>query len=302
MQQHLDFNKIFSSVFKIKLGQNVINELDYTLAEYQDHMENIDSINRNNYKIYNEAMRLNEILYTHSMELHSTEKQLLVEGVVNYNSKNDSIRYLTEIFLKKGNLTILNIKRLHSILMNGVSFDEEKNKKFRVNDDIFVGYYENNNKVVQYIPPKSSDIDFSMMEVLTYINDPDSDLYSYNLFLQPIICHALVAILQPFDDGNTRVSRILHYVTTLKNTNDVCNKDYHYPIIYLSHSFYPFQKQYRDLIQQIALDPSSDNWNKWIMFNLHSIQDYFNYSNDFIEKNNLRYSNSIFDENKNKVK
>lgn len=73
----------------------------------------------------------------------------------------------------------------------------------------------------------------------------------------------------------------------LKHTNNLFQKSFKLPIIYLSRSYSTFREQYRELIANIAVDPSNENWNQWINFNTFMIQNYFLYATDIIKQNNL---------------
>lgn len=193
--KRINFNDIFKSVFHIQLSERTIGEIEYTLEEYKEFMTLLEQLSPNNYKLLYDALKYDEILYNHSMEIPEKENSLLLENMNNPEIRKDSIKYISEKQLGNERITIPNIKHLHSILMKGVSVDEEGNKKFRINDEIFVGYYENGEKRIQYLPPKSRDVDFSMQEVLALLNDPMGGTTEEQLLVHPAIVHALIAII-----------------------------------------------------------------------------------------------------------
>ncbi len=286
-EKRVKFNKLFNSIFSLELNSKTKNEILYTKEEYLEFISLLETLEPESYKILETALKDDEILYSHSMETDDNAKKKLVESMVDPSVRKDSIKYITDKKLINGKLTIFNIKKVHSILMTGISVDQDGNKNFRVTDDIFVGYYENNKKVIQYLPPKSHDIDFFMKEALTLLNDPEVNRMEEYLFVHPAIIHALIAIIQPFDDGNTRTSRVVNYSMLLDYTNKMFQKSFKLPIIYLSRSYSAFREQYRSLLANLAIDPSNENWNKWINFNMFMVQIYFNYAKEIIYDNNL---------------
>lgn len=286
ISKQIQFNQIFKSVFSLELSNRTKNEIEYTLEEYQRFISLLEQLSLRNSQILQRTLKEDEIFYNHSMESTPQESEMLIESMVDPHVRKDSIKYITTKKLTNGIITIPNIKHLHSILMKGISLDEEGNKKFRLKE-VFVGYFENGEKVVQYIPPQSADILFSMQEVLALINDPEVFGDASNIFVQPAIVHALIAIIQPFDEGNTRTSRLINYALLLSHTNQLYQKSFKLPIVYLSRSYSGFREQYRDLIAKIAQDPSNENWNQWIYFNLFMIQNYFEYVKKVIYDNHL---------------
>ena len=286
-EKRVEFNILFKSVFSLELTPKTKSEILYTKEEYLEFINILGKLKPKNYKILENTLKDDEILYSHSMEADKDATKRLVESMVDPTIRKDSIKYITNKRLKQGMITIFNIKQLHSILMTGISVDKDGNKNFRKNDDVFVGYYENNEKVVQYLPPKSENIVLFMKEILALINDPEPMRMEEYLFVHPIVIHALIAIVQPFDDGNTRTSRVINYSMILDYTNKLYQKSFNLPIIYLSRSYSAFREQYRSLIANLAIEPSNENWNKWIDFNMFMIQTYFNYVKEIIYNNNL---------------
>lgn len=279
MMEEVNFKNIFDSIFNITIDNRTLNELVYTLDEYNDFLGILNELSHEQLLQYEDAMKYEEKLMTQKLEV--TNEKKLIDALVSKNNRKDSIEYITEKQLKYGNIIIPNIKRVHSILLDGISFEYEKNKKFRM-IDVFVGYFENGEKVIQYIPPKPDKIDDSMKMIIDFLNSKE---YSkdIDMLIHPFIVHALVAILQPFNDGNTRVGRLIQSTKILFNTNNLYKYNYQSSPLYLSREYSGFRDSYRDIIKDIAINPNDENWNKWFMFNLYRVQDRINYSIDFIQ-------------------
>ena len=300
----VNFHALLNSIFKIDFSDRLLNEIDYTYDLYKDFIDKYEQIDEKT--IYDEAMRMNETLYLHSMELNNTaEKQKLITSFANERVRKDSIPYVCEKYLSKHHINIPNIKKLHTILMEGIALEESKQKSFRKDNEMFVGFWiDKDTKYVHYYPTMSRHITKQMESVLVYLNDPelnqaipntylvnyqyiDNFDKKYVLFLQPLIVHALITIVQPFEDGNSRTARLINYASMLGHTNQIFYKDYKLPLIYLSKFYLPYNRQYRNYIKNIAVEPNSDNWNKWFMMGLHTMQDYMNYADTFINDNQL---------------
>lgn len=277
------FHEILNSVKCLEILPEVKEEIAITNENYLNYINKIKMLEETDYKYFIETMKLEEKIRTQALE-EDIKKLNVVEGFMNPKIRKDSIEYINEKINSYGNLIIPNIKRVHSIVMDGVSLEKEKNKSFRVKD-VFVGYYDNNLPVVQYIPPKPSEIEEYMKEILDWLNNSKCECEEEFCFLNPIITHALIAILQPFHDGNTRVGRLVQYASMMHHHNIIHNYKFNSPIIYLSREYQPFRASYRENIANIAMDPSNDTWNQWILFNLYRIQDRILYANNFIDEN-----------------
>lgn len=291
IEHTIDWASIMKSIKNINLDEFVNNELEFLYDEYQTFLNNYETIEDKN--TYNETTRLNELLYLHSMEMQQSEKiQMLKE--IEEGVQTNSITFLSEKIITYGDVIVPNIKRLNSILKAGFSLQEEKYKSFRSSDKIFVGYKTDNNKVhIEYVPPLPNELDTATNDILAYLNDRDfkGNNNSYVLFIKPLIAHALMTILQPFDDGNSRTSRVLNEVDMMYTTNCLFDAKLEYPLLYLSRGYFIYHQQYRELIKNIALEPTDNNWNKWLLFGLHNIEDYIEYSNNYIAENNFSKKN-----------
>ena len=194
-----------------------------------------------------------------------------------YNETHHStvIRYLVRKLLKEN--TPLNdaiIKKAHEILMRGTSNENTINEGFRTNNHHYVGYIEDNKPVINYFPISYDDIKESTLLVCKYFNTPIKD--EEELFIKPFIMHGLIAVLQVFEDGNTRLARCFQHITLQDLTNKtISNNLFELPLpaIYFSKNYVPYRKEYRELLASIALNPNNEAWNEWISFNLHRMQD-----------------------------
>lgn len=308
---NIDFSRIYNSIFKVEINDIVLSELEYIYNEYLEYIDLYNEIPWNKRVDYRKAIMYDELFFLHSMELKDSDKKIFLERFVDDNFTKNSIGYISS---KTDKYDINSFKHMHKNIMMGYDYALE-DIQFRTNEDIFVGHILNDNdkkyygldmdknyKYVDYFPPKAKDMEENLDMIFTLTNDLDlisknPNSYSsikakdfdkmYALFIMPLFVGALIPILQPFNDGNSRSARCFNAAQILKLTNIIFETKYKLPILYLSKGYYPYLNQYRNLIANIANEPNSENWNKWLLFGLHSINDYIQYSRDNLEKNNI---------------
>ena len=140
---------------------------------------------------------------------------------------------------------------------------------------------------IQYMPPDYKELDELITYTLDYLNENNTNFD--NLFLKPLIVHALIAYLQPFGNGNTRVARVIQHGKICKSTNELYNANFEYPTLYLSERYLLTRGQYRNLIKDISIEKDNDSWNRWFKYNLNLLGEQLNY----ITNEASYYRNSI---------
>ena len=85
--------------------------------------------------------------------------------------------------------------------------------------------------------------------------------------------HGLFAALQMFNDGNTRMGRLIQHVLMWKLVNEQTEFSFDKPPIYATRSYYPFRGEYRSKIASLVIDNNNEAWEKWFDFNLKRIED-----------------------------
>ena len=163
--------------------------------------------------------------------------------------------------------------------MRGTSNENEILIGYRKNNNFYVGYTENNTRVALYYPISYDEIKQAMTILFSYYDKEISN--TEEIFIKPFIIHGLLAALQIFEDGNTRFARTIQHVNLFSLTQQNLDDSLELPSIYFSKTYIPYRNEYRHLISQIAINPSHENWNNWIAFNLKRLQDqiFFNEEN-----------------------
>jgi Fic family protein len=119
-----------------------------------------------------------------------------------------------------------------------------------------------------------------MNKILDYYNNPANEKTLDDIFIKSIIIHGLVASYQMFDDGNTRLARLLQHVKMFKLTNQLTDHKLILPSLYATRTYYPHRTEYRNLIKELVINTGTESWNNWISFNLKRIEDKLFYATD----------------------
>lgn len=281
----VDINQVIDSVRNIYINRKSLDEIMYTMDEYIDYLELLESLPKDNLKYFLDALKTEEILVTQFVE--PTDSKQIVANMLNPDIRKDSVDYIHSKMLNQRYLTQRNIKFAHQIVITGSADDEAQNKCYRTEDGLWVGGWVNGKPNIQYAPPFPEHIAKNMKRIINLINTEEYRKTELDCFVHPIIIHALISILQPFYDGNTRLSRLVQSSQFLLNTNEFYNKAYMSPILALSREYYGLSANYRTLIAKIAMNPCSENWNAWLLFNLRNIQSNIEYCKIKIYQNQL---------------
>lgn len=267
---------LFDNIDDLVLSDNVLNSLSYTLELYKEYLEMLKSLNKTTLDKLLREFQKKDILNNHILENEELVKLQAYQETHHWSSVNYLIkRLITDGVL----LNDLIMKKAHEILMRGTSNDANILSDFRINNNHYVGYNENGKRIILFYPISYDEITQAINLFFSYYNAKSSN--EIDLLIKPIISHGLLASLQAFEDGNTRLARILQHVNLFTNTINLLDKDFSLPTIYFSKAYSPYYVEYRDLIANLAINPNNENWNNWLKFNIYRLQDqiYLNQEN-----------------------
>lgn len=268
--------ELLERIDEIKLNDNNKYYLDEILVSYKDYLEKISQFEPKLLKNFLDTLKEMELINNQEAEKESTMLMVLYKN----SHRNDSIKKIVKLYLEKRDITKEDLKQLHKLLMSGTQNDL-KTYNFRDTDDEFVGAINSDgSKRIDYMPVPSSEIESDIDKVLDFLNHKKVD----NPFINPFIIHALIAVMQPFYDGNTRLSRLVQYAEIWKNTNTLYGKEFESPIIYLSKNYLISRGFYRDLITNLAVNKNNEAWNKWFTYNLNMLSEQLYYLDHNIER------------------
>lgn len=265
---------IVKKIIDVKPNDMVKYEIEELQEKYIEYFKLVDSLDKNKLKDYLKTLKNADIIDNQVLE---GEDSFLMSLYSNVEKK-----HALDIILKKDKLTHDLIKKSHELLLKGTTSANLDTANYRDNNRRFVGTYENGVRNIQFLPLHTKYIESAMNDFIDYYNTQENDIN--NLFTKPIRIHGIIASLQVFNDGNTRFGRLLQNVKLYKQTNQMLGTKYDNPTIYLTRSYQPYRRDYREKLAELAINPNEDNINKWLLFNLRRAEEEIFVNSDRIEK------------------
>jgi len=270
-------NTIVDNIDRIKLSTKVIDHLEYTLDDYKEYLDMLKHLDEKTLKYFLVTQKKQEIVNNQEAELQPS----FLIALYQMHQRKDSIDIVMKHF-EDGNITMSELKKLHRVVIKGTEDDIEANYDFRSDNNKWVGGFDGNgNRIIDYIPPDYNEIKPMLEKVLYYLNNDINDEVLDNLLIKPFVTHAIIAYIQPFGNGNTRLSRVLQHGKIWQMTKEQLDSDLALPALYLSKNYLQTRSQYRDLIRDVAIN---SDWDRWINYNLNMIDEQLFYSKNNIQK------------------
>ncbi len=267
--------ELIERISEIKLNDRNKWSLEDINEKYSNYISEIAQFDEKLLSYYLNTIKQSEILNNQQSEVESSLLISLYKNMHRVNSIDKIIKLLSE----QDNLTKENLQCLHKTLMAGTT-SEANGYNFRSDNNKFVGTINpDGSKRIDYIPVDYKEIPENMDKALAFLNNNKID----NVFINPIVFHGVIAAMQPFDDGNTRLSRLVQHAKIWKNTNHLYAKDFKAPLIYLSKNYLITRGKYRKLINHLAIEQNNEAWNQWISYNLNMVDEQLYYLNSSIE-------------------
>jgi Fic family protein len=180
---------------------------------------------------------------------------------------------------------------LNNTLLYGTFSDDATS--IRTKNNKFVGKFVDGKRIIDYFPIDCKYVYEAADRIALLYNDRLTGSQFDNVFLQPFLIHGLLGGLQIFNDGNTRMGRIMQHALMWQLINERTKFNFDMPVVYATRSYYPFRHKYRDNITKLVTDGSNYVWNDWFDFNLDRIEDsiYAGRENVKTLKRKLNYKN-----------
>lgn len=261
--------EIFDIIKNIDVSDKLIKHLDYTTEILTEHLGEISELKdrKPGLNEYLKALKVGDIVDNQSLE---KENSFMI-GLYMQVKKENAIDKLIKILKQKGEISGTDISRVHNTLLYGTS--SEDINLVRNKNDKFVGTVDNNGIQIDYLPIDYRDIKIALEELAKLYNSRASSDYLDNLLFQPFLIHGLFGVFQIFNDGNTRMGRLMQHALLWQLINEITDYNFDNPPIYATRSYFPYRGEYRDRIASLVIDNNSEAWNKWFDFNLNRIED-----------------------------
>lgn len=271
-------DKLVGSIRNIQIYDNSMFHIEEILEKYSEYLKKLLSLDPLKLKYFIRNLKDREIINNQETEL---EESFLLE-LYQLSQRKDSIDITMKHFEDK-EIEKNDLKKIHRVVIKGSSDDLQKNYDFRSDNDKWVGSYGTGGAIkIDYLPPNYEEIEELLDFVLEYFNENNNNFE--NLFMKPLIAHALIAYIQPFGNGNTRLARVLQHCKICDTTNQLYNTNFSHPTFYLSKNYLQTRSQYRGLIKNLAVEKDNDAWNKWFEYNLNMIDEQLFFLDNNLEK------------------
>lgn len=272
-------DKLVGNIRNIKIYDSSVFHLEEIFEKYQEYLIKLQQLDPNKLKYFIKHLKNREIINNQETEM---EESFMLE-LFKLSQRKDSID-ITMKYFQDNTITIEELKKIHRIVIKGSTDDIPENYDIRQDNSKWVGSFgTNGQQKIDYIPPNFEDIEELIGEVLSYLNEQDNTNF-INIFMKPLIVHALIAYIQPFGNGNTRVARVLQHCKICDSTNKFFNTEFTHPTIYLSKNYLLTRNQYRGLIKDIAIYKDDNAWNKWFNYNLNMLDEQLYFLNNQLKQ------------------
>ena len=272
-----NFNKLVSN---IHLSERTLDHLEFTYEDYLNYLKIIDELDEFKKNLFLKTLKNREIVNNQETEM---EESFMVE-LYNISRRKDSIDIVMQI-IEDGSITKEELKKLHRVVIKGSSDDIPSNYNYRTDNNKWVGSFDNyGGKIIDYMPPDYTKIDSLISQTLNYLNKDIGIKNLDHVFVKPFIVHALLAYIQPFGNGNTRLARVLQHGKIWHDTNHKTEFNMVMPTIYLSKNYLQTRPQYREIIKDVSINYNDEVWNKWINYNLNMIDEQLNFHEENLKK------------------
>lgn len=270
-------DKVVYGVKDIEISSKVKEHLEFTYADYKSFLEELYKLDDKTLKLFLKTLKDRELINNQETELEDT---FLME-LYRYHQRKDSIEIVTDLF-SDNIITLEEIKKLHRVVIKGSSDDVSKNYGYRSDNDKWVGGFgTNGDMLVDYCPPDYREVIDLMKCTLNLLNGDSSNRDLNHILVKAFIVHGLIAYIQPFGNGNTRLSRVLQHGKIWQMTNNEFGINLPLPVLYLSKNYLMTRPKYRDLIKKIAI---SQNWDAWLDYNLNMVDEQLYFSQDKLQR------------------
>ena len=258
---------------KIEINESNIEYLKETLESYKNYLNLIENLPLELKEAFLLTLKQNEIISNHETENEDKFMLRFYDNVKKINSIDVGMLMINE------KISVKDIQVLHQVLMDGTSKIDADNYKLRTDDTHFVGSVENGKNVINYFPIRKEENYQAMQLIASYINEEVND--ENMILVQPFIIHGAIAAVQSFDDGNTRLARLIQHLKIWQLSKQFNISHINIPAIYLSKSYLLTRAMYRKKINNIVIDSNNKAWNDWITYNLNMFNEqiYFGETN-----------------------
>lgn len=258
----------------IQQNPNLLEELKELEGLYENYVSKLLKYDQEFVKKFLDAYSKREAVISREME---GEESLAALFTSELEEKHTSLNYVVERLKKTSNLTHDDLKEAHRILMTPDPRPYLLKGEYR-KDKAYVGRFdEDRNPIIDYEAIEPEKIFGVMDQILEYCNQKGDYSLVHHPFIKPMILHALTLYYQPFQDGNSRVSRIVHHAKLWIDANERLGVKVLQPALFFSGNYMINRGGYRGKINILGKDfKNAEAWQEWISYNINIMFESFN--------------------------
>lgn len=264
-----------------KLNSNVEFHMQDSIESYITYLNMLSELSPTKRQVFLNTLKNNEIVNNQEME-HENPFLVQLELEASNSKKNTSIDIMTDSILESKPLNIRKIEQLHRLIIHGTNDDKPENYKIR-DKEAHVSEVNDGIEKVCYYAPSPEEIKPYLSKILEFLNNEDNKK-EQDVFYNSILTHFYIAALQPFGNGNTRLARLIEYGSIFKLSREVLGSKIKSPALFVSKNYLMTRASYRDNISKLVNEPSDDNFNNWVNYNLNMIDEQLYFCNNVLEK------------------
>lgn len=282
---------MLDKINELELSENLQLHLEYTEDMLEMYLRDIQNLKdcKPGLNEFLKGLKVNDVVDNQGFEYENTFLVALYSQIPNETAMERLIKFQNT----NHDLTDRDIFSLHNTLLYGTLSQGERS--IRTKNDKFVGKFEDGERLVDYFPIDYRDVWEAARQITKLYNTKlDGELYD-NVLFKPFLIHGLVSALQIFNDGNTRMGRIMQHALIWKLINDKTEFNFDLPPVYATRSYYPYRYEYREKIANLVKNNDQGAWDDWFEFNLYRIEDAIDVGreNARILKRKIEYTNKF---------
>jgi len=260
---------MFNILDNLEILDKLYSHLEYTnslLTEYLEEVMELDDI-KPGLSEFLSALRVGDVVDNQRLE----EKNSFLVGLYMQLSRETAMGKLIRYAKKGKKITGNDMFNLNNTLLYGTTSDDVDS--VRVENNKFVGKFVNGERSIDYFPIDCAYVQEAADRIALLYNDRLTGSQYDNVFLQPFLIHGLLGGLQIFNDGNTRMGRVMQHALMWQLINERTKFNFDMPPVYATRSYYPLRHKYRNDIAKLVTDGDNYVWNNWFDFNLDIVED-----------------------------
>lgn len=257
---------MFDILDNLDISDKLYSHLEYTnslLFEYLEEVIELDS----GLSDFLSALRVGDVVDNQRLE----EKNSFLVGLYMQLSRETAMGELIKYVKKGKKITGNDMFNLNNTLLYGTFSDDATS--IRTKNNKFVGKFVDGERIIDYFPIDCKYVYEAADRISLLYNDRLIGSQFDNVFIQPFLIHGLLGGLQIFNDGNTRMGRVMQHALMWQLINERTKFNFDMPVVYATRSYYPLRHKYREDITKLVTDGDNYAWNNWFDFNLDIIED-----------------------------